>query len=185
MFKKLTGGGILQPRPSIASIVRGSLGGFLGILLLMYLTEWSGTMWIMAPFGSTCVLMFVLPSSPLAQPRSIIGGHLVASFIGLLFIHLLGNSALSVALAIACAIAAMQILRVLHIPAGGDPLVIMLLGINDFNFLLTPVLLGSIALVLAGIVINNIGKDARYPRYWIGAHSSSTSAALEREREKK
>lgn len=169
MLRKVRGGGALQPVPTLVSIIRGLVGGVLGILLLMYLTKWTGTPWIMAPFGATCVLLFALPNSPLAQPRSVIGGHLLSSFIGLLFINLLGESILSVSLAVGCSIAAMQAFRVIHAPAGADPIVVILSGIYGFDFLLSPVLIGSVALVLVGIVVNNIGKDLRWPQYWLGA----------------
>lgn len=172
MLKKINGGGALQPRPDIGSIVRGLVGGFLGILLLMYLTKWSGSSWIMAPFGATCVLLFALPASPLAQPRNIIGGHLISTFIGLLFINLMGESILSVSLAVGLSIAAMQALRITHAPAGADPIVIILSGIYGFDFLLNPVLSGSVALVMVGIVVNNAGTNLRWPHYWLGSGSA-------------
>lgn len=168
MFRKVRGGGVLQPRPSIGNIMRGLVGGCIGILLLMYLTKLSGIPWVMAPFGATCVLLFALPNSPLAQPRNIIGGHVISSFIGLLFIHFIGESMLSVSLAVGCSIAAMQALRVIHAPAGADPIVVILSGIYGFDFLLNPVLLGSVVLVLVGVVVNNVGKDLRWPDYWLG-----------------
>lgn len=168
MLGKVRGGGELQPRPNRNNIIRGFVGGFLGILLLMLLSQWSGTPWIMAPFGATCVLLFAVPSSPLAQPRSVIGGHLVSTLIGLLFINIMGDSAFSIALSVGSSIAIMQILRVVHAPAGADPIVVILSGIYGFDYLLTPVLLGSITLVLVGIVINNAGEGLRWPQYWFG-----------------
>ncbi len=180
MLRKVRGGGSLQPRPTIENVARGGLGGTLGILLLMYLTTLSGTPWIMAPFGATCVLLFALPGSPLAQPRNVIGGHVISTFIGLLFIHLMGDSIWSVSLAVGLSIAAMQIFRIVHAPAGADPIVVILSGIYGFDFLLSPVLSGSVALVLVGLVVNNLGRGLRWPDYWLGIKAAPTAGEQEK-----
>ena len=51
------------------------LGGFIVITLLALLTADFHTLLLIAPFGASCVLVFALPQSPLAQPRNVIGGH--------------------------------------------------------------------------------------------------------------
>lgn len=181
MLNKFNGGGSLPSQPSLGSAVQGFIGGTLGILLLILLTKWSGTLWIMAPFGATCVLVFSLPNSPLAQPRNVIGGHLISSLIGLLFINLMGDSALSVSLAVGASIALMQLLRVVHPPAGADPIVIILSAIYGYDFLLTPVLIGSVSLVILALVINNMGSNSRWPIYWLGMNFYTE---VDKEREK-
>ncbi len=52
MIGKLSGGGALPPKASISQLIRGFIGGTLGILILCLLAESSGVAWLMAPFGS-------------------------------------------------------------------------------------------------------------------------------------
>ncbi|MWN32924.1 HPP family protein [Gilliamella sp. Pra-s65] len=170
MLEKLKGGEVMQPKPHAVAILRGFIGGALGILTLLVITHWGGTLAIMAPFGATCVLLFAVPKSPLAQPRSVIGGHFVSSFIGVLFINLFSNGIIPIALAVGTSIALMQLLRVIHAPAGANPILIMMSGMTDYSFLITPVLVGSVLLVMVALIVNNIGAEARWPNYWLGYH---------------
>ena len=119
----------------------------------------------MAPFGASSVLAFGLPESPLAQPRSIIGGHLVASLTGVLVLCFLGDGWWAAGLAVGLSLFFMQLTRTVHAPAGADPLVV-LSSHAGFGFLLTPVLAGSLIIVLVALGVNNLtGKS--YPRYWL------------------
>ncbi|WP_392564144.1 HPP family protein [Orbus wheelerorum] len=168
MLKKMKGGGVIQPRPDVISVIRGFLGGTLGILMLLIVTYWGGTPSIMAPFGATCVLLFAVPNAPLSQPRSVIGGHFISALVGLLFINIFGDGMIFIALAVGVSVALMQILRVVHAPAGANPILIFLSGIHDYTFLLTPVLSGAVVLVLIALVVNNIGSRSIWPCYWLG-----------------
>ncbi len=142
-----------------------ALGAAIAIALTGLLTQWSHYPWQMAPFGASCVLAFGLPESPLAQPRSIVGGHLVASMTGLLVLYFLGDSWWAAALAVSLSLFFMQVTRTVHAPAGADPLVV-LSSQAGFGFLLTPVLAGSLIIVLVALCVNNMtGKS--YPRYWL------------------
>ncbi|CAB1261780.1 HPP family protein [Vibrio cholerae] len=104
---------------------------------------------LMAPFGATAVLVFGVPNSPLAQPKNVIFGHLITSFIGVIFTQYIGVSAISLAVATGLAVSAMLITKTTHPPAGANPLLIMLSG-QGWSFLFTPVLLGAVAIVLVG-----------------------------------
>ncbi|HEC8324731.1 TPA: HPP family protein [Providencia rettgeri] len=158
----------MLPRPNVPSLIRGFLGGFLGISVLLLIGYESGVPAIMAPFGATCVLLFALPNAPLAQPRSVIGGHVISAFIGLLCINTIGAGYLSIAFSVGLSISMMQFFRVLHAPAGANPLLIIMSGVTDFSFLLTPVLLGAALLVLVATLVNNIGVGTKWPNYWLG-----------------
>lgn len=168
MLKKNRGGEILQPRPSAIVVLRGFIGGTLGILVLLMMTYWGETITIMAPFGATCVLLFAVPKAPLAQPRSVIGGHFISALVGLLVINLYGDGMIFIALAVGISIALMQLLRIVHAPAGANPILIIMSGTTDYTFLITPVLIGSILLVIVALIINNIGTETRWPNYWLG-----------------
>ena len=141
------------------------LGGFIAIACVAYLTKETQIPFIMAPFGATCVLAFGVPNSPLAQPRNIIGGHLISTFIGFVCLWLLGNQWYSLAIGVGLAIAVMQVTKTTHPPAGADPLVIILAG-SSWEFIINPVLSGAITISIIAMVFNNLQKDRKYPTYW-------------------
>ncbi|WP_438462147.1 HPP family protein [Marinomonas sp. PE14-40] len=165
---RFSGGGKLVPKPDAKVIATGFIGGFVGILSLALLTNWSGYPLLMAPFGATCVILFTAAAAPFAQPRNVIGGHFISALVGLVALYFFGQGPIVMAFAVATAIAAMQFFRAVHPPAGANPLVILMAGSAGFDFLLLPVLLGSIILVGVAAVINNVKADAKWPLYWIG-----------------
>lgn len=169
-MKNMMGGGALPPRPKWVQVARGLVGGFLGILLLAVLGKSTGVPWLMAPFGASCVILFAASSSPFAQPRNVVGGHLVTSAVGMAALYLFGASPLVMALAVGLSIALMQLLRMVHPPAGANPVVILLAGkaAIGISYLVTPVLMGSISLVIVALVVNNIGVNTEWPVYWLG-----------------
>nr|WP_236617153.1 HPP family protein [Halomonas anticariensis] len=121
----------------------------------------------MAPFGATCVLLFAAPGAPLAQPRNVIGGHLIAATVGLVMMNVFGSGIWQMAVGVGVAIALMQFFRAVHPPAGANPLVVLTAGVHDWSFLATPVLAGSVVLVAIALVINNIGQAKQWPQYWV------------------
>ena len=174
-MNKLKGGGTLPDRASWRQLCNGLVGGTTGIFMLAMLGEYTGVPWLMAPFGATCVLLFAVPASPLAQPRNVIGGHMVTALIGIMVLYLAGNSPLALALAVGLAIMFMQALRVVHPPAGANPIVIILAGksVIGLSFLVTPVLFGSVGLVFIASLLNNLGKQTPWPTYWHGVRRKS------------
>jgi CBS-domain-containing membrane protein len=73
---------------------------------------------VLGSFGASCVLLFGYPDNPFSQPRNVIGGHFLTSLTGLCFLSVLGASWWSMALALATAVALMQLTRTVHPPAG-------------------------------------------------------------------
>lgn len=128
------------------AVAISGLGGFVAIYLLAQATQTLGELLLIAPFGASCVLLFALPQSPLAQPRNVIGGHLISTFVGLAVLAVLGSQPFAMGLAVGLAIIAMQVTGTLHPPAGGDPLVVIATGAG-WSFLMVPMLLGAVALV--------------------------------------
>jgi CBS-domain-containing membrane protein len=157
------------PRPLLGGL-RGrwtaagvsGLGGFVVIFLLAQLTASLHTALLIAPFGASCVLVFALPQSPLAQPRNVIGGHLISTAVGLAVFSLLGAQPLSLGLGVGLAIAAMQATGTLHPPAGADPIVVILTAMG-WPFLLSPVLVGAIAIVGLAAAYHRGVSGRRYP----------------------
>ncbi|MFT4020487.1 MAG: HPP family protein [Acinetobacter sp.] len=169
-MKRLLGGKeLLQAVPPKKEVLKGLIGGTLGIFVLLLLSHYSHTPWIMAPFGATCVLLFAVSASPLAQPRNVIFGHLISAFVGIFFLKFIGESLFSIACAVGIAISLMQIFRCVHPPAGANPLVILLTAQTisyGWNFLLTPVLIGAVSLVVVAWGVNNIFDEKKWPNYW-------------------
>lgn len=171
MFSIFEGKEKLAAFPKINEILRSLIGGTISIFLLLILTKLTSNLYIMAPFGATCVILYAVSQSPLAQPRNVIFGHLISAFIGLFFLKFFSDSILSIALSVGCAIALMQVFKCVHPPAGANPLVILLTAnsINyEWSFLVFPVLLGSVTLVLVAAVVNNIKTDNKWPVYGLG-----------------
>jgi CBS-domain-containing membrane protein len=156
---------VMPPLPAPRTILLAGFGGAVATLVLFSLAQWSGLAFVMAPFGATCVLAFALPDSPLSQPRSIVGGHLIATAVGLAVGDLLGISPWTMALAVGLAIALMLATRTTHAPAGADPLLVML-AMPGWSFLLTPVLTGTLALVAVAFAYHRVTGRRDYPRYW-------------------
>ena len=139
------------------SLVAG-FGAAIAIFILCLLsTTQHHLVLVMAPFGATTVLVFGLPNSPLAQPKNVILGHLITAFIGLLCLHTLGVTPTSLALATGLAVAGMMLTDTTHPPAGANPLLIMLTHQN-WEFLLTPVLIGAVIIVLTGKLYGRIKR---------------------------
>jgi CBS-domain-containing membrane protein len=166
-FCKMTGDNThCHPISKPLIIILSGLGAFLGIGLVAYFTRVTNVILLMAPFGATCALAFGAPESPLAQPRNIVGGHIISALIGLLCLNLFGNSWWSIALAVGLSISTMQVTKTLHPPAGADPIVVILTQ-PSWKFLFTPVLFGSLIITAVALIYNNLIKERRYPKYWL------------------
>ncbi|MCM3720997.1 HPP family protein [Solibacillus isronensis] len=163
---KMKGKGRSPLQINVKDSFTGLTGGFLTILTLIYFTNLTSTEWLMAPFGASCVLVFGVWNAPLSQPRNVIGGHLVATFVGLLIFHLFGNEPWAIAFAVGLAIAMMMLTKTTHPPAGADPLVVML-GTYSWSYLISPVLIGSVVIVIFALLINNLRSNRNYPTFWI------------------
>lgn len=133
--------------PRAGSIALAGLGAFVALATLGLLANGTGLAWILGSFGASCVLLFGFPDSPFSQPRNVIGGHILASFVGLVFLHAFGPSWLPMAAAGATAIMLMLATRTVHPPAGSNPVIVFLLQ-PDWTFLLLPTAAGVVLLYL-------------------------------------
>jgi len=122
--------------------------------------------WFIAPMGASAVLLFGLPSSPLAQPWSLVGGNLVSALIGVACAQTIADPLFAASAAAAFSIAAMFALRCLHPPSGAVALTAVLGGpavlASGYRFALWPVGLNSLLLLAAALVFNNLLRR-RYP----------------------
>ncbi len=159
----------LRPAPQAVNArerLRVLLGAGLGVLLAGLLTRTTlpaGLPWLVAPLGASAVLVFGLPSSPLAQPWAVLGGNTVSALVGIACLHALPLAPLpAAAVAVALAIGAMFLLRCLHPPGGAASLLMVLTATQDWQFAFMPVALNSALLVLAGMAYNS-ATGRRYP----------------------
>ncbi|WP_308368505.1 MULTISPECIES: HPP family protein [unclassified Microbulbifer] len=151
-----------QSRALITALIAG-LGATLCIAALGSLDAMdSPGIWLMAPFGATMVILFCLPESPLAQPRNIVLGHGLTALVGLVAAEWFGVHAWSLGLAVGIAVTLMQLTGTTHPPAGANPIVVMLGG-QGWDFLLTPVLAGAVLIVLFGSIYHRLARQP-YPK---------------------
>lgn len=148
------------------------LGAFLGIASIGFIqslqfTE-NDTVFLIGSFGATAVLIFGATNSPLAQPRNLIGGHLISAIIGVCIYKLFPDTLwLSASLSVALSIVVMQITKTMHPPGGATALIanigsekIKSLG---FTYVLSPVMSGVAILFIIAMIVNNIPKNRNYP----------------------
>ncbi len=141
-------------------------GVFVAISLLAWCSFDLGVLLALGSFGSTSVILFAFRDSHFAQPRSIIGGHVISSTIGLLVLALLGRHWFALGLAVALSAAAMMLARAVHPPAGSNPIIVFL-ALPGWDFLLFPTLFGALAMVGIGVAYHRACGFA-YPHYWVG-----------------
>ncbi|MDR1230297.1 MAG: HPP family protein [Spirochaetaceae bacterium] len=140
-------------------------GGFTVVCILAFLTNTTEFIFLMAPFGASCVLVFAAWEAPLSQPRNIIGGHLLASFTGLIVLQLFGNHPWSLAIGTGLALVVMVFTKTTHPPAGADPIIIITSNAS-WHFLLFPVLTGAILLTIMAVTLNRFVFRRAYPKFW-------------------
>ncbi len=117
-------------------------------------------------FGSSMVLLFGYPESPFAQPKNVFFGHLITSLVGVLILQFLSvDQYLQIAIAVGLGIFVMIIFGVTHPPAGGNPIVVIL-GAASYDFLLNPIIFGSIIIIFYAVIINRFILKKKYPSNW-------------------
>lgn len=156
---------LLNPAHYKAALFAG-VGAALCITGLSLMGTLQDSIWLMAPFGATMVILFGLPASPLAQPRNIILGHLLTSAVGLSVASVVGVHTWSLGLAVGLAVMLMLLTHTTHPPAGANPLIIMFSG-EGWDFLLTPVAAGTLTIVLFGYLYHNRISGQQYPQRWL------------------
>ena len=135
-----------------------AFGAFLCISALAYLNSFDeSNLWLIPPFGASMVLVMAVHESPLAHPKNILFGHILAALSGVLVFSLLGSSFISLGLAVGLAIFLMMATKTVHPPAGANP-IIAVLGAKGIGFILMPVALGASFIVLFAIIYNKLLK---------------------------
>ena len=131
------------------------------LTVLTYKTEYG--VFLLASFGSSMVLLYGYPESPFAQPKNVFFGHLITSLVGLFFLNFVPLPIyIIIPLAVGFGVGLMIFLNVTHPPAGGNP-IIVIIGSVSFDYLLSPVITGSIIIIVFAIIINRFILKKSYP----------------------
>ena len=137
------------------------------ISVLAYLTlETSSGIWLMFSFGATVFLVFVLYELETAQPKNIFFGHLISILVGVIFNETIGLSFYSLGFSVGIAVILMVYFKVMHPPAASNPLVALTMDLS-FDYILFPVITGTIIIILMSVLINKIILKRNYPKKWL------------------
>ena len=147
--------------------IKASLAGIfsaftIGILtLITYKTELG--LFLAASFGSSMVLLYGYPESPFAQPKNIFFGHLITALTGVIFVNFIQLPIfMIIPIAVGFGIFLMIILDVVHPPAGGNPIMVII-GSASFDYLFSPIITGTIIILLFGVILNKYILKKNYP----------------------
>ena len=131
------------------------------LTLLTYKTEFG--LFLVASFGSTMVLLFGYPESPFAQPKNIFFGHLLTSVVGVIFVNIVPLPIyIMIPFAVGFGVFLMILTGVTHPPAGGNP-IIVIIGSASFSYIINPIIIGSVIVLVFGIVLNRLILKKEYP----------------------
>lgn len=175
-IQKMKGTTKSPPVVNSYEIIWSWIGAFFGIAAVAYINfnilEKTDFVMIIGSFGASAVLIYGAIKSPLAQPRNLIGGHIISAFVGVTCYQLLHSHVwLASAVAVATAIALMHTTKTLH-PPGGATSLIAVIGsekIHNLGYLyvLVPAGFGALIMLLVALVVNNLAEKRRYPEFWI------------------
>jgi CBS-domain-containing membrane protein len=147
------------------AVLAGAAGGSVAIGAMEYFAA-RNTMPVMAvPFATSIVLVLGSPEVEAAQPRALIGGHLISTVVGLVVLYLAGPTPWAAALAVGLAMVAMHVTRTFHPPAGIDPLLVVV-NAMPWSFLLVPVAAGALALAAFAYAWHLAVRRFDWPTRW-------------------
>ena len=148
------------------------IGAFIGIGIIAFIQSFYlskvENVFLIGSFGATCVLVYGAIQSPLAQPRNLIGGHVLSAIIGVTIAKFLPDIIwITAPLAVSVSIILMQYTKTLH-PPGGATALIAIIGTEKIKglgylYVFSPVLSGVLILFVVALITNNMTKNRSYP----------------------
>jgi CBS-domain-containing membrane protein len=152
-------------KPDWFGLLWSAVGGSIGLGLALLLIDHWQTPLFLASLGGSTVFLFALTDAEAAQPRALLGGHFGGALIGILCYQMFGDALWVSVLAVILTMVFMKAARMVHPPAGANPL-IMVHFHAGFGVLLNPVGLGVLILFAITIVWSRLLGNQRYPRAW-------------------
>ena len=145
------------------AVLAGIFSAFtIGVLTVLTYKSALG-LFLAGSFGSSMVLLFGFPESPFAQPKNVFFGHLVTALVGVIFVVFVPLPMfINIALAVGLGIFFMILLNVVHPPAGGNPIMVII-GSVSYDYLLSPIIFGCIIIITLAILINKFLLKKNYP----------------------
>jgi len=145
------------------ALIAGFFSAFtIGVLTVLTYKSALG-LFLAGSFGSSMVLLFGFPESPFAQPRNVFFGHLVTTLVGVIFVNLIPLPIfINIAIAVGAGIFFMILFNVVHPPAGGNP-VMVIIGSVSYDYLFFPIISGCFIIILLAIIINKFILKKNYP----------------------
>ena len=158
-FKPIPTGATLSDR--LVACLGAALAIALTIVVCSRLSLAADLPSIVAPLGASAVLVFAVPSSPLAQPWPVVGGNIISTFVGIAAFHLVSNPTIAAGLAVGGAILLMSWLRCLHPPGGAVALTAVIASNNNIHeagyaFAFAPVGVNSVVLVVIAVFFHRM-----------------------------
>jgi len=122
--------------------------------------------WLTFSFGSTALILFVFHDSEFARAKNVFFGHLISITVGILFNHFVGISFISLGLSVGLCVTIMMYLKIIHPPAAANPLIALFADVS-YDFILFPVVSGSVALIVLAYLINTfiLGRTASTKKF--------------------
>tara|TARA_B100001741_G_scaffold195494_1_gene161245 strand:- start:455 stop:919 length:465 start_codon:yes stop_codon:yes gene_type:complete len=150
------------------NLIKSSLAALFSTITigaLTYLTyKTTFGLFLIASFGSSMVLLYGYPESPFAQPKNIFFGHLLTSLVGIMISNFVPLPIfITIPIAVGLGVGLMILFNVTHPPAGGNP-IIVIIGSVSLDYLINPIITGSIIVLIFGIVINKFVLKKNYPK---------------------
>ena len=147
--------------PIIAGLAASVIIGILSFLSF----ETSTGFWLIFSFGSTTLIVLVFYESEFAQPSNIFFGHLLGIIIGIFFNEFFGISFITLGLSVGTTVTLMIYFKVIHPPAAANPLIALFADVS-LNYIIFPVLVGSISIIFLAFLINKFILKRDYPKKW-------------------
>ena len=181
--------------PSVASWVRKPLPGessrgtalallAMGVAVLLAASAGAWTHgrgesmpWIAPSMAASAVLVFVLPSSPFAQPWPVAGGSCLSALVGVAAGKAFGHGSLACALAVVLAVIIMLLTRSLHPPAAAAAVLGALGGSAGWLFPVAPVGLNLVVVIVVGLIFHRVSGHT-YPHVPVSAMAMPAARGL-------
>ena len=150
------------------NLIKSALAGLFSAITigaLTYLTyKTTFGLFLIASFGSSMVLLYGYPESPFAQPKNIFFGHLLTAVIGVIILNFVPLPIfITIPIAVGLGVGLMILFNVTHPPAGGNP-IIVIIGSVSLDYIINPIITGSIIVLAFGVVINRFILKKKYPK---------------------